>query len=125
MLLDPLLSVVFVTGETKQRALGVGTHGLLVDVHGLAAVFLDEALFNEREQVGAPFLVYRLIVGVVVGWQVDLGLVAVEEALGVAFGESARFVGVEDVVGEGKDLFEVVGVGEVASEGSDLNHGVL
>ena len=125
VLFDPLLSVVFVAGETEQRALGVGTHCLLVDVHGLAAVFLDETLLNKREQVGAPFLVYRIVVRIVLDWQVDLGLVAVEEALGVAIGESARFCGVEDVVGEGEDLLEVVGVGEVASEGSDLNHGVV
>jgi len=49
MLLDAILFIVFVASKTHNRFLGMPSHGLLVDVHGLFGIFNDVSLLDEAQ----------------------------------------------------------------------------
>ncbi len=116
--------VVFVHRVARgQAGLLVLPHPQLVEVERRLGL-LQHRLSRLREPLGrGPVDDVRIRIGA--GRQVDLGARHVQEAQFVAGGQRARFLGVDDVVGDGGDARGERRLGPQRAEGSDLRHVVL
>ena len=123
MFLDDVLDVVVDVAAADEAGLGVGAHGLRVEIHQ-GPVFADQpAVLLEIPEILGGLDVDGVGVEVRAGRQIDLRVVDVQERHRVAFRELGGFGRVHGVVGGGGDSGDDVGAGPQGFIGMDAHGG--
>ena len=124
VLLDDVAIVLVERKAGGETGLHVCAHPQAIEVHARLVLDHQRAVAAAPSKLSARALIDRVGVRIGAGGQLELRARHAEEAERVAVGERARFVGADDVVGNGGDARGVGWVRTQRTERMERRHGL-
>ena len=121
-ILGAFVDIVIHMADGGKAGLGVRAHALLVKIDGGRGFAAECAVELEALEVFARAPIDGVGVRIGVGREFEFGAVHAEEGVRFPLGESAGFVGIEDIVGHAGDVGDLSRIGHEALESTDAEH---